>query len=199
MNHAVKQDPSSATRCTVSFALGLALSGTLLIGALRWLVIDGAPGAVGILLDAVFAGVFVLLVRGAGASRAQAAAAVAIWLLLFQMAHILKLSALGSPVFFSDIFTLGVLASVLKTWQVVLAAVTVLLLAGVLLYSVWPARLRRLPWSIAALLLPFALYYGAPWEARIVDAVLPAPASDYVTHLQRRGGMQFLLDQRARK
>lgn len=199
MNHAVKQDPSSATRCTVSFALGLALSGTLLIGALRWLVIDGAPGAVGILLDAVFAGVFVLLVRGAGASRAQAAAAVAIWLLLFQMAHILKLSALGSPVFFSDIFTLGVLASVLKTWQVVLAAVTVLLLAGVLLYSVWPTRLRRLPWSIAALLLPFALYYGAPWEARIVDAVLPAPASDYVTHLQRRGGMQFLLDQRARK
>ncbi len=163
------------------------------------MVVGRPPGPLGLLLDAVFAAAFLMLVRAAGADRRRLLMALALWLLLFQGAHVLKLLALGSPVFFSDISTLGVLATVLPPWQVGTACLVLVALAGAVLYSVRPARLKRLPWSLAALLFPVALYYGAPWEARLVGALLKENANDYVTHLQRRGGMQFLLDQRARK
>lgn len=173
--------------------------GTVLIGCARWTVVGRPPGPLGLLLDAAFAAIFLMLVRAAGADRRRLLVALALWLLLFQVSHVLKLLALGSPVFFSDISTLGVLATVLPPWQVAAACLALVALAGLLLYSVRPARLKQLPWSLAALLLPVALYYGAPWEARLVGALLKENANDYVTHLQRRGGMQFLLDQRARK
>lgn len=163
------------------------------------MVLDGAPGIPGLLLDLFFAGVFALLVRGAGVSRRQLLAALSIWILVFQGFHLLKLMALGSPLFFSDISTVGVLMSVLKTWQVCVVVMLLLLLGGVLLYGVWPSRPQRWSWALAALMLPAVLYQAAPWEARLVDSVLGNNANDYVTHLQRRGGMQFLLDQRARK
>lgn len=173
--------------------------GTVLIGCARWTVVGRPPDPLGLLLDAAFAAIFLMLVRAAGADRRRLLVALALWLLLFQVSHVLKLLALGSPVFFSDISTLGVLATVLPPWQVAAACLVLVALAGLLLYSVRPARLKQLPWSLAALLLPVALYYGAPWEARLVGALLKENANDYVTHLQRRGGMQFLLDQRARK
>lgn len=163
------------------------------------MVVDRPPGAVGVILDALFAAAFLMLVRATGANRKRLITALALWLLLFQGVHVLKLMTLGSPAFFSDISTLGVLATVLPPWQVAAACLTLAVLAGVLLYCVWPSSKTKLPWSLAALLFPVMLYYGAPWEARLVGVLLKENANDYVTHLQRRGGMQFLLDQRARK
>ena len=176
----------------------MAVLGTAGVAALRWLLLEGVPGASGVVLDTLFAALFAYLVHRAGASRLRVVAAVSIWILFFQGAHLLKISALGSPVFFSDLSTIGVLISVLKTWQVLAAALLGALLVGLLIFGVWPQKKALLPWTLLALLLPVGLYAAAPWEANLVNTVLSSGGNDYVTHLQRRGGVQFLLDQRAR-
>ncbi len=171
----------------------------MLVAALRWLALDSAPGVLGVTLDGLFTVLFASLVYKAGGSRCQLVAAVSTWVLLFQVSHVLKLMALGSPVFFSDLSMIEVLLSVLDARQAILAVTLMVLVAGVLLYGVWPSTWQRLPWTLMALLLPVGLYFASPWETKAVDLLSASRPNDHVTHLQERGGMQFLLDQRARK
>ncbi|MBB3345219.1 LTA synthase family protein [Luteimonas sp. RC10] len=153
----------------------------------------------GVTLDAMFALCFLWLIKRGGGTRAQIVAALSVWIFVFQLTHVVKLSALGVPAFFGDLSALGVLMSVSAPLHVALLVASIVLLLLLLAFGLWPASRKQMLWPLAALSMPFALYMLAPWQGRLVDALFPSLPGDYTTHLQHRGGVQFLLDQHARR
>ncbi|MEN5059255.1 LTA synthase family protein [Luteimonas sp. TWI1416] len=166
--------------------------------ASRWVALGDAPSLLGVALDAMFALCFLWLIKKGGGTRTQIVAALCVWILVFQFTHLVKLSVLGVPAFFGDLSALRVLMSVSAPSHVALFAASIVLLLLVLAFGLWPASRKQMLWPLAALSMPLALYMLAPWQGRVIDVLFPLHSSDYTTHLQQRGGFQFLLDHRAR-